>query len=135
MLVLDTSLLVAYHNDRDSFHGPAAAMMAEIDAGAWGMGLVPDYVFAEFMTVVLARRGSERARAASRWLLDAAWTELVPCSPLFGDILARFHAQEGTRLSFTDIAVLEVAAEREAEHVATFDQEFRKMKGVKVVPA
>lgn len=133
MIVLDTSYLVAFHNDRDVHHRSALAAMDGLVAGKWGPVLLPEYVFLEFATVLLARRGLETANTACDVLLRAADVEFVPCSEYFVDALAIFRGQTPARLSFADAAVVAIARRRGAEHVATYDADFRKVKDLHVV--
>lgn len=134
MVVIDTSFIVAFHNDRDVHHRAARAAMERLLAGAWGPALLPEYVFLEIVTVLLARRGLESAVRVAGILLAAAETEFVPCSDYFIDALEEFRSQGKLRLSFADAAIVTIARRRGAEHVATFDADFRKVAGVDVVP-
>jgi predicted nucleic acid-binding protein len=135
VIVLDASFVVAYFNEDDAHHGRAAAVWPELVAGAWGPVLLPEYIFVEVVTVLAARTRLDRAAARGVELLDAAEFEFVPCSPLFLDAFEVFRTQRGTQLSFADSGVVAVARARGAEHVATFDDDFRRVAGIKVVPS
>jgi len=135
MIVLDSSFLVAYHNQRDVHHGPAAATMEKLVAGEWGPALLPEYVFLEVVTVLLARRGFDVAVRVGTILLQARDVEFVPSSDMFPDVMETFRGQRQGRLSFADAAIVTVAHKRAARFVATFDRDFRQVAGVGVVPA
>jgi predicted nucleic acid-binding protein len=134
VVVLDSSFLVAYHNRRDVHHGAAAAAMARLLGGEWGPALLPEYVFVEVVTVLLARRRLDVATRVATVLLQAREVELVPSSDHFLDVLETFRTQRTGRLSFADAAIVTVARAREARFVATFDRDFRQVEGLAVVP-
>jgi predicted nucleic acid-binding protein len=108
--------------------------MERLLAGAWGASLLLEYVFLEVVTVLLARRGLEVASQVGTVLLQARELEFVPCSDVFLDTLETFRAQRGNRLSFADAAIVTVARQREARFLATFDQDFRQVGGLALVP-
>lgn len=108
--------------------------MEQLLAGEWGPALLLEYVFLEVVTVLLARRGIQVADRVATILLDARETEFVPCSEIFPDALDMFRAQREGRLSFTDAAIVAVARRRGVAAVATFDQDFRQIASLVVVP-
>ena len=91
-----------------------------------------EYVFLEVATVLLIRRDLAVAARVGRLLLDADELDFVPCSGLFSDALEIFTQQAKTRLSFADSSVAHVARERAGGLVLTFDEEFRKLPGIRV---
>lgn len=134
MIVLDSSLLIAYHNRRDVHHEAAVDVVASIVAGLWGRALLLEYVFVEVMTVLLVRRGLRTASAVGETLLEAREIDFAPCSDLFVDTLETFRSQRRRSLSFTDAAIVTAARRFGTEHVATFDSDFRRLAGVVAVP-
>jgi len=108
--------------------------MERLLAGEWGAPLLLEYVFVEVITVLLARRGLDVASQVAMVLLQAREVEFVPCSDIFLDTLETFRRQRGPRLSFTDTAIVTVARQREARFLATFDQDFRQVRDVVLVP-
>jgi predicted nucleic acid-binding protein len=121
VIVLDSSFLCAWYNDRDVHHGEAREVMRRFLAGEWGVGLLVEYVFVEVVTVLLARRGRESALDTAERLLAARELEFVPCSDLFFEVLETFRHQPGRELSFADAALLTVARRLETPMIATFD--------------
>src|SRR3989442_14403629 len=109
MIVLDSSFLVAYHNQRDVHHRAAAATMEKLVTGKWGPALLLEYVFLEVVTVLLARRGLEVAVRTATLLLQAREVEFVPSSDMFLSVFDTFRRQRQTRLSFTDAAIVPMA--------------------------
>jgi predicted nucleic acid-binding protein len=132
MIVLDSSFLVGFHNQRDAHHHAASALMNQFLSGAWGSGLLLEYVFLEVMTVLLMRRGLAVSARVGHILLEAQELEFVPCSDLFSESLRVFLGQTRTRLSFADAAITYVAQQRAEGLVLSFDDEFRKIPGIRV---
>ena len=50
MIVLDSSFLVGFHNERDAHHQTASALMDQFLVGKWGRGLLLEYIFLEVTT-------------------------------------------------------------------------------------
>lgn len=134
MIVLDSSFLCAWYNDRDTHHAEAREIMQRFLAGEWGRGLLLEYVFVEVVTVLLARRGRDSAIDSAHRLLTARELEFVPCSELFIDTLDTFRKQPGRDLSFTDAAIVTAARRFEQAVIATFDRSFAAIDGVETVP-
>ena len=134
MIVLDTSFVVAYHNQRDAHHAAAVKAFHRLEKGEWGEILLPEYIFLEIMTVLAARRDLTIAVAVGEILLGAREIELVACSSCFLDAYQVFREQGRARLSFADAATMAIARTRGAEYVATFDRDFRGIPDLKVVP-
>ena len=133
-IVLDTSFLVAYHNERDGHHARALEVMERVTAREWQTTLLPEYVFLELMTVLARRRDLATAVSAGEWLLAVEELEFVPCSEVFLDVFDLFGRLQGMDPSFTDAAIVAIARRRGIDRVATFDRDFLQVKGLEVVP-
>jgi predicted nucleic acid-binding protein len=134
VVVLDSSFLIAYHNQRDVHHQAAADAIERLLAGAWGTALLLEYVFLEVVTVLLARRGLDTASRVASILLEARELDFVPCSDIFPETLETFRGQRDGTSSFTDAAIVTMARKSGGAQVATFDADFRGIEGVTVVP-
>jgi predicted nucleic acid-binding protein len=134
LIVADSSFLIGFYNERDAHHATARALMEDFLAGKWGRGLLLEYVFLEIMTVLLIRRDLSVATRVGRILLDAEELDFVPCSDLFLDTMRTFSNQPGTRLSFVDAAIVSVARSQADGLILTFDEEFRKIAGLRIQP-
>jgi uncharacterized protein len=132
VIVLDSSFLIGFYNERDSHHEEAQLLMDRFLSGAWGRGLLLEYVFLEIMTVLLVRRDLAVATRVGRILLEAEELEFVPCSDLFLSTMESFSNQGRTRLSFTDAAIASVAHSRADGLLLSFDEEFRRISGLRV---
>ena len=94
MIVLDSSFLIAFHNERDAHHDKAAEGMRDFLDGRWGKGLLLEYVFLEVVTVLMFRRDLTVAAQVGAILLDAAELEFVSCSDIFLETVIVFSAQK-----------------------------------------
>jgi predicted nucleic acid-binding protein len=135
VIVLDSSFLIGFHNERDAHHQAAITLMDRFLAGEWGKGLLLEYIFLEIVTVLLVRRNHAVATRVGRILLDAAELEFVPCSDVFLETFQNFSSQAGTTLSFADAAILGVARSRADGLILSFDEEFRKISGLRINPS
>lgn len=135
MIVLDSSFLIAYYNTRDVHHSAAARTMIQILGEKWGRGLLLEYVFLETVTVLRARRDASVAISVGKTLLSAAEVDFVPCSGVFNDAFETFQRLRQHELSFVDSAIVSVALQNAPGFVATFDQDFSGIRGVRVVTA
>jgi len=135
VIVLDSSFLIAFHNERDSQHEAARDVMREFLDGRWGKGLLPEYVFLEVVTVLLVRRDLATAVRTGRLLLEAQELEFVPCSDVFLDAVQLFGSQKNTPLSFADAAIAVIARTRADGQILTLDAGFRKVRGLRPEPA
>jgi predicted nucleic acid-binding protein len=135
VILLDSSFLIAYYNTRDVHHAAAARTMVQFLGGKWGQGLLLEYVFLETVTVLRARRDLKVATTVGTILLEANEVDFVPCSEIFIDAFDTFRRDRSHDLSFVDAAIVAVARENSPGFVATFDEDFRALKGVRVVAA
>jgi predicted nucleic acid-binding protein len=135
VIVLDSSFLIAFHNQQDGHHLAAGALMDRFLAGEWGKGLLLEYVFLEIVTVLLVRRDHSVAARVGQILLNASELEFVPCSDLFLETMRSFSSQAGTRLSFADSAIAAVARTQAGGLILSFDEEFRKISGLHMNPS
>lgn len=133
MIVLDTSFLVAYHNQADVHHDRARSVMSRLLSEEWGQGLLLEYVFLEVVTVVQARLDLATAVRVGDQLLDARELDFLPCSEVFLPTLETFRLQPDRGLSFADAAIATVARRRPPGYVATFDRGFEGLDGITVV--
>lgn len=132
-MVLDSSFIVAYHNRGDVHHEAAREVMARFLDGAWGEGILLEYVFLEVVTVLQRRLGHEAAVEVASLLLEARELSLVPCSDRFLAALQVFQSQGDRGPSFVDAAIVAEASRHESGRVATFDRGFDGLDAVKVI--
>ncbi len=104
--------------------------MKKLIEGDLGPILLPEYVFLEVVTVLAARRDPPTAVSIGRKLLNSEELEFVPCSEYFVQIMDTFAREGHLGLSFTDAAIVTICRQRGADYVATFDADFKKVRGL-----
>ena len=134
MIVLDTSFLVAFHNEGDVHHGAATEVMSRFLDAEWGPGLLLEYVFLEVVTVLRLRLDLIAAVEVGETLLRARELEFLPCSEIFMESFRTMRMEREAPLSFVDATILGVARRHPPGFIATFDDDFRGLDGVRVVP-
>ena len=135
MIVLDTSFVLAWQNERDAHHAAARGLADQLRAEVWGRALLPEYVIMEVATVHAVRRSLAAAVATCDLLLRAREIDFVPSSALFEETLTVFRSQGSAGLSFADASIVATARALGARHVATFDSGFEAVEGLQVLPA
>jgi len=134
VIVLDTSLLVAWTHRRDVHHPAAAQFMVEFAQGALGKGLLLEYVFQEFVTVVQRRIDHATAVRVARHLRRAKDLEFIPSAGYFDAALEVFEHQEHQGLSLVDSMIVAAARHRSQGRIASFDRGFDGVEGVTRLP-
>jgi predicted nucleic acid-binding protein len=133
LIVIDTSVLVAFHNKQDSQHALAARLMGEFFSGRWGNALLLEYVVLETLTVLMNRRSLSTAIQAGKYFSQSQELEFVPCSEFYEETLRFFYNQRTTKLSFVDAALAVTALAKTSGMILTFDGEFKKVPGLKMI--
>jgi predicted nucleic acid-binding protein len=128
-VVVDTSVLAAFVNPKDSLHSSAARIMAEILAGEHGRAVSSEFVLAEGLALLRSRPGNV---AISRQFLAlfqrghalAPGIQLAPADRIMLDAAVKAHFKFYDRgLSLTD-ALLLLLAEASHAPIASFDDGF-----------
>lgn len=134
MIVLDSSVLVAYFNSRDGNHAKAKSLLESVVAGTWGKAILLEYVFLETVTVLKLKYSPLGAIQAGEHLRRVHQLDFLPSSDLFRSAWKEFQSDQTTRLSFVDHAIAIAARQRAGGKVLTFDDSFRQLPGITVEP-
>lgn len=124
MILIDTNVLVAYLNERDTLHDRAVKLAEKISGGNYGPAIISEYIFDETVTVLSARAGRKQAIMFGNDLLKN-FDIIQVTAPLFRAAWWLFKGSTG--LSFTDCTNIAMVKELEI-CIATFDNDFRKAK-------
>lgn len=128
MIILDTSFIISYFNTRDQNHSKAVKLMKQMHEPL----CLTDYIFGETTTVSLIRLKSiEKASKIGEILKSLRIIDVEKSS--FDKAWDLFCKQKDTALSFTDCTTISIMQENYIEKIATFDGDFYKIKGIKVV--
>lgn len=135
MILLDTSFIVAYYNIRDENHSKAEDLMEDLEAGKYGTLCITDYIFDESTTVAFIRLKSLSETVKIGELIRKSTGLLEVEKSDFEDAWDLFKKQEATAFSFTDCSTLIMMKENNIKNIATFDEDFLKVKGINVIGA
>ncbi len=133
MIFLDSSFLIAYYNSLDKHRKKAVEIMGDLIAGKYGDPCISDYVFDEVITIFSIRfKNKSLAVTVGEILIESL--EIVNVGDkLFDDAWGIFKEQKNTNFSFTDCTILAIMQEHRFSHIATFDEDFQKFKGIKII--
>ncbi len=124
--VVDSNVFIAFYNQNDTQHLDALRLMGELQSATL---IVHPYVLQEVATVLTYRFGFETAK---KFLSDITTAEnvLIPSINVRSEI-ERFQLL-GKKMSFTDVALINLA-EQMAIRLLTFDRQILSvMKGRKI---
>ena len=129
MIMLDTSFVLAYYNTRDQNHDEAAKMAK----GLFSQPLyITNYIFGEIVTVSFFKlKNLGRAKSIGKTVLDSC-NLLHLESEEFEDAWKLFSSQK-LKLSFVDCTTITAMKSQRIPSIATFDGDFSKVEGIKVV--
>ena len=133
MIILDTSFIASYFNERDQNHLKAAELMKGIANLKFGPVYITDYIFDETVTVAFIRlKNLPKAVEIGNHLLKSSKIIQVE-DKHFYNAWKTFRKQRTTDLSFTDCTTISVMQDSEIKNIATFDEDFKKTKAINVV--
>ena len=134
MIFLDSSVIIAFKNDDDVNHEKAQALISKIHEGEYGPAVITELVFAEVVTVLLLKKGLQAAVEVGDILREAKEVSTIKASTLFEKAWEVFKEQKkGVQFSFVDASTIACLRERSIKYIATFDRDFEKVDGIKVV--
>jgi len=133
LILLDSSLIVAYSNEADENHDKALKVVEDIDRGRYGSPVITDYIFDEVITVMLFKtRSLRRTVELGGTLLNANLLVRIE-EDLFNLAWKIFADQQKPSFSFTDCTSIAACRANGISDIATFDEDFRKLEQLNVV--
>ncbi|MFB6099972.1 MAG: type II toxin-antitoxin system VapC family toxin [Candidatus Nanohalobium sp.] len=117
--LLDTSFLIAYHNEDDEFHERAREL--EIDDEK----VINDYIFTEVLNILYSRRGKQKAVEYSKFL-EKRTKRIMVSEPIFRKAARNFQEKD---LSFTDASIAATAQKLDME-IVSFDEDFDQFEEI-----
>ena len=130
-ILVDSSVFCAYANVRDVHHGAAKVIIGEIASGKHGRAVTTDYIFDESVTVALRKANKKTAVELGGFILDSELLLAEINSHVFKKAWDLFR-KDGA-LSFTDCTSVAFMSLFGISKIATFDRDFKGVKGVEVV--
>lgn len=134
-LFLDTSALYAYFYDGTAQHDEMSCFFDALGANRlpYRPLLTNQYVLDELVSLLLSDAGHDAAIDAVDSLLES--TALTVCSvddETFTDAVEQFRTYDDQAISLTDHTIALQATEHGADHVLTYDGDFRTLDFVTV---
>ncbi|MEK6988171.1 MAG: PIN domain-containing protein [Candidatus Thermoplasmatota archaeon] len=128
-VLVDTNVIVAFHNPRDAAHARALELLDAVRRGRFGLAVTTDFVFDEAVTLALMRTGSHRfALRVGEFLLPPEGPRLFQLEPVddraFAEAWQLFRTYRERRLSFTDWTSVAMVRGRGWDGIASFDAGF-----------
>ena len=133
MIFLDSSFLIAYYNSTDKHKNKALDIMDNLIADKYGTPYISDYVFDEIVTILFVRNKDKSIATTLGEILRESLEIINVNEELFGNAWTLFRNQKDTNFSFTDCTNLAIMQYKGILQIATFDEDFTKSKGIKVV--
>jgi len=133
MIFLDSSFLIAYYNSTDKHKNKALDIMDNLIADKYGTPYISDYVFDEVVTILFVRNKDKSIATTLGEILRESLEIINVNEELFGNAWTLFRNQKDTNFSFTDCTNLAIMQYKGILQIATFDEDFTKSKGIKVV--
>ncbi len=130
-IVLDTSFLLALNNKHDINHSISQVIKKRIQEGEFGQMYISDYIFDEFMTLLMARAiSSEKIISIGNTLLSDQKIKILEVNMgVFFQSWEQF--KKFSKLSFTDCTSIILSKEFNIKNIASFDSDFDKIKEIK----
>ncbi|MEM3085386.1 MAG: PIN domain-containing protein [Nitrososphaerales archaeon] len=133
MIVLDTSFIVSYFNERDENHTKATELMESVANLMFGPIYMTNFIFDETVTVSFIRlKNITKAVEIGNYLLKSLRIIEVEKTNFY-KAWEIFRRQKTTDLSFTDCTTISVMQDNEIKNIATFDEDFKGIKGINVI--
>ncbi|MDX2181912.1 MAG: PIN domain-containing protein [Bryobacteraceae bacterium] len=130
MIVVDSSVLVAFFNTRDALYDRAVSLVRRLHDDEFGSRILLEYVVIEVTSTLLNRSNFEVSRRACEVLANSEDYDFQQCSSVFPFARTDFLSQPSGKLSLVDCAIAHVARTRAQGRIATFDEALRNAPGI-----
>ena len=128
----DTSFLVSFHNKKDKNHKNAKKITKTLE-GTSMLWVISDYIFDEFLTVLLVRRDKQFAIEVGQAILNDPNISLVRITEeIFNDAWRIFQKNRNQDWSFTDSTSFILIQKMNITEAVSFDKHFEEF-GIKIL--
>ncbi|MBK6326947.1 MAG: type II toxin-antitoxin system VapC family toxin [Chloroflexi bacterium] len=130
--IIDSGAFLALLNAKDRFH-PVAKQFALANREA--VFFIPEFIFAETMTLIKARLGSRQAIQLGESIQASAQFQLVPLTDDMRQVIwSLFSRYADKDWSYPDCSLLALAQQMGVTAVFSFDHHIEQMAGLTRVP-
>lgn len=133
MILIDASVIIAFYNVKDNLHSKGSELMKKIHMREFGLPLYSDYIFDECMGVIMRKVNLKAAVLIGVELMTSELMMLKVTKDVLDQGWQIFKSENPGKLSFTDCVNIACMKRRDIEYIATFDKEFHKVDGIKIV--
>ncbi|MBI2667028.1 type II toxin-antitoxin system VapC family toxin [Candidatus Woesearchaeota archaeon] len=130
MIFIDANIFLAYDNKDDVQHKKAIAIWKEIEEGMFGRPITSDYILNEVVGVTFRKKGKQKALVLGEGIFKSMVIVNID-EHLLSEAWKFFSATE-LSLNLVDCTNVVVTKTVGAEHIATFDKEFQKLKTLNI---
>ncbi len=136
-ILLDTSFLIAFDNEKDVHHKKARELWSKIKEKQFGIYFITDYIFDEVIAVTMRKKDFERAKILGKQIKESL--DILNLDPyLFEEAWKLFENNKRKNinekiLNFTDctnVVLLEFLA---SNKIATFDDGFKNIEKIEII--
>lgn len=131
MIMIDANVFLAYYNKDDVHHEAAVKVAEQIVSGLYGKFFTTDYILNEVVGVTLRKFGKKRAVILGQHILTSIFVVYIG-EPVLKNAWSSF-SQTSLRFGLVDCSSLAVMNELGTLLIATFDKEFEKVRGIKII--
>lgn len=132
MIFVDANIFLAYDNTKDAHHQKAFKILLEIGQGLHGRPFTSDYVLNEVVGVTFRKKGKERAVFIGEQIMKS-FLIINNDDHILKEAWELFRRTE-SNLNLVDCTNVIVTHLAKAGKIATFDEEFNKIKSIEVIP-
>lgn len=132
MIFLDSSFIIACKVVDDQNHEKSMKHLSEFIEDDEEV-IVSDYIFDEVVTVLLIKTKDLGIAVDTGNVLKSSARLLKLDDFTFNKTWDLFKNQDNTKLSFTDCSSLALMKKEGIKRLATFDEGFKKIKGIEVI--
>lgn len=133
MIFLDSSFIVAFEVKKDENHEKAVKISEGIINGNFGEAFISDYMLDETVTVTLNKTKDLNKAVLVGENLMSSFKMLKIEEETLKKAWQIFKNQHETLFSFTDCTILALMKENNIKYIATFDEDFSKIKEINVI--
>ncbi len=130
-IFIDSSVLCAYLNTQDVNNKRASEIMKELLLTEEHYAIINDCVFNETLSIAVRRTNKKTALLLGRYLISSQIYLMGTNEDIFQTAWKYFHGE--WNFSFTDCTILAFMRIFGIQKIATFDQEFKKIKDIEVI--
>ena len=133
MIFIDTNVFISYYNEDDENHRISFKVIKDIEEDKYGPAFISDYIFDEIMTVSLMKtKDKEKTIRFGLSILKSNIKMLKVNQEIFKRTWQLFHESK-IKMSFTDFTNLVFLKKFNIEYLATFDKDFRRIRGIHII--